>query len=163
MLTLLPLNGWQRLFVVVAALYALIVIAVAIATAPKRSEVTRSWAWETLELLEADVKRTTKQEITAAQFRASKDLAGKDDEQVARKLAEDARSIDVTDTAKQDLARYKTEVGVLADRFEAKLKELPSEQLKHAGLALAAWLIPSTSVLVLGYATAWVIRGFRRR
>lgn len=113
-------------------------------------------------MLEADVKTTSGREISAAQFRASKDFSGKSDEQIARELKVNARGINLSDPDKKDLSHYKQEMVELEAKYELTLRQLPSEQGKHAAIAFAVWLFPSLLVLVLGYAFAWVVGGFKR-
>ncbi len=154
------LNGWLGVFVVLITFYAFAVGAIAIATAPKESNIMSAWSWEVLGVLESDVKRTSAREITASQFRTSKEFAGKTDEQIAREMTKNALAIDLADPDKKDLARYKEEVSALAVKYEVKLRELPSEQRKHAAIAFI--VLPSLAVLLLGYAVAWIVRGFKR-
>ena len=52
------LNGWLGVFVVLITFYAFAVGAIAIATAPKESNIMSAWSWEVLGVLESDVKRT---------------------------------------------------------------------------------------------------------
>ncbi len=155
-------GGWLRLWIVVVAIYALAVTIGAVATATSRSEIIANWNNEIFQTLAADVQRTTGKEITATQFRASKDFQNKSDEQIAQEMTRNAKDIDTTKPDKQDLGQYKQDIASLAEKYEVKLGNLPLEHVKHAGLAFLIWLLPSLSVLALGYAVGWVIHGFKK-
>ena len=156
------LGGWLRLWVVLVVIYAVAVTAGALSTAPSGKEIIAAWTQEIFQTLEADVKRTTGKEITAAQYRASNNFQNKSDEQIAREMTQNAKDIDLTKPDKQNLGQYQKDIASLAAKYEKTLESLPVEQAKHAGLAFLVWLFPSLCVLALGYAVGWVIGGFKK-
>lgn len=156
------MGGWLRLWIVLTAMYAVAVAVVAISVAPSRKEVFASWTQEIFQTIEADVERISGQHIPAAQFRQDEELRKKSDEQIARELTKSARDIDLTQPGKPDLGPYQKKMASLATKYEDKLESLRAEQARTAAYALVFWLVPSLSVLVLGWAVRWVARGFNR-
>ncbi len=156
------LGGWLRLWIVLTAIYAVAVAGGAVSSAPSGKEIIAAWTQEIFQTLEADVKRTTGKEITAAQFRASNDFQNKSDEQIAREMTQNAKDIDLTKPDKQDLGQYQKDIASLAEKYGRRLEKLPMEKAKHAGASFLVWLLPSLCVLALGYAVGWVISGFKK-
>jgi hypothetical protein len=157
------LNGWHRIWVVLTTIYAVVVAPIAVSLAPTRQEIVSAWSRDVLRALENDVKRTSGREISAAQFRSAKDLFDKTDEQVARDLTYNAKEIDLGKPEQKELSQYKAEVLMLEAKYETQLESLLRLQLTHWAYAIFAWLGPSLALLLLGYAFAWIARGFRHK
>ena len=156
------LNGWQRLWVVVSALYGFAVIAGAVALAPKEQDIMSAWVWDVLRVLEEDIKRTSGKQISVSQLKDAERFRGKTEEQIVREVTRGAKEIDLQIPEKKDLGQYKKAVLDLEKSYEEKLSALPAKQREHAGIAFAIWLLPVLAVLGLGYAIGWIYRGFKR-
>jgi uncharacterized membrane protein YdfJ with MMPL/SSD domain len=149
------LGGWQRLWVVLVLIYAVVVMVVAFMTAPSQKQIFSNWT-------EAILKSTGK-DYSVIQFRASKDFQNKTDEQIAQEMTKRAKEIDLSKPDKQDLGEYQKQIATLGTVYGQQIEGLPIEQAKHAGWSFLVWLIPSLCMLFLGYAVSWVMSGFKAK
>lgn len=157
------LGGWQRLWVVLVLIYAVIVMVVAFTTAPLQKQIFSNWTEAILKTLAEDVKKSTGKDYSVIQLRASKDFQNKTDEQVAQEMTKRAKEIDLSKPDKQDLGEYQKQIATLATVYGQQIEDLPIEQAKHAGWSFLVWLIPSLCMLFIGYAVSWVMSGFKAK
>jgi len=143
------LNGWQRLWVILSALYLIGVIAVAMTLLPKQESLDDSRVYESISAVVTHIEKTEKASVSEGPYTIrSKHYSDLSNEQVIDRLHSKWNGqVDFTKIEKD---------------YKDKTSALPMERAKVGGFALLAWLIPVATVYVLGLAIGWIIRGFRR-
>jgi hypothetical protein len=158
----LRLNGWQRLWIVVAVLYLLVAAGVVAALLPTRSQIYGSWADAALQVAGEDLRRTQQypwQEWELRELLFSKLTA----EELVQKITDGARKMDLNDPTNKDRARYKEEILRLESTYRPRLDALSTERAKVVGWGVLGWAGPLAILYGFGLAVAWVDRGFRQR
>lgn len=167
-MNLKKLNGWQRLWVVVSALWLLFVVGVAIVgdvipTADglearlgrNTRYLQREWALATIEA--ARVAISLSGQTTAGRIRASYDELS--DVETVERLHNRFPEIDFEPVDSD----YQEKLDGEQTRHQERLDALALAQAESIGLLLMAWLCPSFGLYLLGWAMAWVWRGFKSK
>lgn len=144
------LNGWQRLFVVVAVLWSMLVVAVAMFDWPSESHLTRAEVF-------AHLDPTVGGRIDGYQSPNGfiPDIPIPAPEKVAINVA--GHDLDVTADPKDRDASLLA----IAGAYAAAMREtLRARRMNYAGLSAAVALVPMVMLYALGYSVAWVRRGF---
>lgn len=143
------LNGWQRLWVVLAVIYLLPVVGFTIALFPKQRDLVSSRVYDSIRAVgEYREKNDSGFRFEGAFSFRAKYYSDISDDEIIKGLHEKWGS-------KVDFSKIEVE-------YKQKLDALPAERAKAVGIALLAWLVPVLAVYVLGLAVTWIIRGFRR-
>ncbi len=136
------LNGWQRLWVVLSAIYLAIVIVFTWSSWPTRRQVENSWVYDLINVIK-DPKDY------AYEIRdAYKDIP--DGELIQR--------INAKYSEKPD---YKEILNTTNLKYQMEIESLWKDRFKTLGIALLAWLIPIGLIYLLGVATGWIYKGFK--
>lgn len=160
------LNGWQRLWVVVSAAWLLFVVGVSIAgdvipTADglefrlgrNTRNLKREWALATIEA--ARPASGISEQTTTAQIKSAyEDLS---DTEIVEKVHSSFPSVNY-ERVDSD---YREKLDGEQTRHQERLYALALEQAKNIGLISLAWFAPSVGLYLLGWAMAWVWRGFK--
>jgi len=160
------LNGWQRLWVVVSVLWLLFVVGVSIVgdvipTADglearlgrNTRNLQREWALATIEA--ARVASDAGEDLTAADIRSAyKDLS---DAKIVERVHNNFPEVDFEPVDSD----YQEKLDGEQTRHQERLDALRVEQAKNIGLTSLAWFAPSVGLYLLGWAMAWVWRGFK--
>ena len=157
------LNGWQRLWVVVTAVYGLAVGVFTVSLLPTDSEVTSLWASAALGELAGDIGKSLNKDVSVWDLKESESFKNKTDKEIAEKITENAKNINQDDPDKKNLASFRKNILFIERDYQERLENVLKEQLKVIGIALLAWLLPASGLYILGYAAAWVYRGFRQK
>jgi hypothetical protein len=180
------LNGWQRLWVVVAFLYLPVVATGGWFAWPRDDEVR--WRWnEARDPLLLSVETVTKppsprtdRYVDAVEtLRAIREEEGRPRPpsrlltvpSTSSRHRDEPRSIRVffgtEDTDEEMIAaavRRERELALKEDevdtRFETELAQLPAARMNVVGWAFATWALPLLVLYLLGWAIGWVFRGF---
>lgn len=140
-------NGIQRLWVVSAIVWLLVVLVLEARTFPTESE----WRSESI----ASAQRTRKlREVEAHEASMA----------CVERLRKQAIACNESELNVRNNLLELGEIeykGVLAGGERLIAEELQGEQLSRVGQAFALWFGPSVAVYVLGIGIAWVVRGFR--
>jgi hypothetical protein len=145
----LKLNGWQRLWVVLLAMYAVPVSLIAVESWPQADAHATARLYESLDLVGKHMESTT----PGYSFEGSYSVRQK-------------YYSDLTDD--QIIERLHAKFGdkISFDRIELnylrKLRDLPKERFELVAYGFAAWLLPALAAYLLGASMGWVRRGFRR-
>ena len=132
------INGWQRLWLLISFVSAVVVAPVAVRQYPERSEI--DWQYE------RDMKELTAERIEAwRHLNKNNPYAGPED------LLEPIPKVISDGKARVNMTR------------EVALRELPGKQWKFVLTVLASWLGFALLVYALGWLTAWTIRGFKEQ
>jgi hypothetical protein len=158
----LRLNGWQRLWILVAVLYLPAAAAVVATQFPTTSQVYSAWADAALQVAGEDLRRTQQHQWQDWEIREH--LFPKlTDKELVQKLTEGARKTDLNDPMKKDLTRYKEKILQLESTYLPRLDALSTERVKVVGWGVLGWAGPLAILYGLGLAVAWVVRGFHQR
>ena len=157
----LRLNGWQRLWVVAASLYFVVVCGFGVYAFPDGNSLETertNFAVELALRAQVDAARTAGDE--RAELNALRDL---------KKGAAQVRSETYGDLANIELmqrirAKFdgKVDFKALDEKARLDTERLRDDRLKFLLLTVAWWIVPALALYALGWATGWVIRGFRR-
>ena len=143
------LNGWQRLWVVLSALYLVPVVGITVTMFPKQESLDDSRVYDSISAVVSYVEKTEKARMSEGAYTIrSKHYGDLSNDQVIQRLHQ-----------KWD---GKVDFTTIENEYKQKLEALPAERAKTAGIAFLAWLVPVIAVYMLGLAIGWVIRGFRR-
>lgn len=142
-------NGWQRLWLVVVAMYLVPVVFLTIDALPTASAYSTTRVLDTIEFagrqMESSKPGYTFEGSHAVREKYYSDLT---DEQIIERVH--AKFKDRIDFSK------------IESEYKRRLDNLYAEQIKVVGSSLLWWIIPSALLYLFGVAVAWVIRGFRR-
>lgn len=154
------LNGWQRLWVLAALLYGLLVLGVAALDFPKRESIEYFWASRVISTVEEAIAGNLKIASYQVRLRESPEFRGKSDMQIAEDFSKRAYEL----KKEGNTSAYELNGAQLVkehnERRARELEELPARQAKFIGWALAAWVVPLVALYLFGMLVAWVIRGF---
>ena len=138
------LNGWQRLWIVVAVIYLVVVCVITSMFMAKDSEIKRSWASDIIDVVKTHDKSL--QDLPTWKmlnvYRSS-DLSY---EEIIKKVKEKYSTFDYIEIDK---------------KYEDKLASLGWERIKVASIGFLFWLVPVILAYLLGLAVGWIYRGFR--
>ena len=142
------LNGWQRLWVVAAALYLVPVSTGVVSFFPAREQIESSRVYAAIGAV-AEHRKASEPELRwegAYSVRTTfyRDLSN--DEIISRLNEKWGTKVDFSN---------------IEEEYRRKIEALPFERAKIIGLGFLAWLIPVLFIYALGAAVAWIIRGFR--
>ena len=157
----LKLNGWQRLWVVAASLYFVVVCGFGVYAFPDGSSLEAERANFAVELAlraQVDAARTAGDE--RSELNALRDL---------KKGAAQVRSEAYGDLANVELMQRirskfdgKVDFKALDEKVRLDTERLRSDRFGFLLLTVAWWIVPVLALYALGWAAGWVIRGFRR-
>ena len=151
------LNGWQRLWVLLAALYLVPVAIFTIPELPTESSIRREWAYDLLEALRRhDLIPGSTSDYRREVFKDA------DDEEVIDKVHK-AVSIMRKEDKEKKLAVLVNEIGTLEKQYQDRLSGLLLRQLAIIGIGILFWLMPAVFVYLVGVGVGWVYRGFKER
>lgn len=141
-------NGWQRLWVLLIALYLVPVVVFTTDAMPKASNYAQTRLHESIDVtghyLETIKLGYTFEGSYTVRQKYYSDLT--DDEVIERLHTKYKDIIDFTR---------------IESKYYRMIDELSIKQVKVVGYALLWWLIPSVVLYLFGIAVIWVIRGFR--
>ena len=158
----LKLNGWQRLWVVAAGIYFVVVCGVGAAMFPDGARLEAERAKVAIDLAlraQVDAARTLGNE--RAELDALRNL---------KRGAAEIRTEAYGDLSDAELIqRIRTTFGGKADfstldeRIKRDAERLRDDRTTFIFQAAAWWAIPVLALYILGSAIGWVIRGFRNK
>jgi len=142
----LRLNGWQRLWILLSALYLALVVVAAIAKMPRSSDYINTRVHASIDAVGKYMEVSTPGYTYEGSYAVrQKHYADLSDEQILDRLhTKFAGKVDLEPIDRE----YK--------------QKMQAEQATFLGYAVASWLGPITLLYAIGAAIAWVIRGFRR-
>lgn len=161
-------NGWQRLWIVLAGMWAIPVALGIFALLPSEQPLLDDWAWATAE-------RIYERDANLRSFLRGK-TDGPADNDAARRLD---RHFEINEliSAYDDLSkrefirrsqtRYssaeKPSIGFtdINNRYTRAVENVRNERLYIIAGGTAFWAITCAAIYVLGLLVAWVVRGFR--
>ncbi len=149
------LNGWQRLWLVMVVLYAILVTVITVAFLPRESAFTErptQWTFRTY----LDEHKTGIMSLPTP----IGDLSDLSDDDL--KVLADAEHKHPEITASELLRQYRKHRIDLKQEYQKKLAELPYQQLKTVGYGFLAWVSPMAIIYGLGLAVGWIYRGFKK-
>ena len=148
------IGGWGRLWVVITALYGVVVVFVAYGERPTLEQLQYNWVRDASDTVAEAISRTEKAELSGLTLR-EKWFAAKTDTEAITTLEEIATS----PTENQKL--FSSEVAKVNEKHRQIISQFGAAQGKHVLLSLAWWLGPSLALLALGWSVGWIRRGFR--
>ena len=140
------LNGWQRLWIVVAVIYLVVVCVITFFLIPKEREIRRSWASDIIDVVKTHDKSLQDQN-TWEILDSYSDLSY---EEIIKAIKKKHSTIDST-----------LDYIEIDKKYEDKLANLGWEQIKLASIGFLYWLVPVILAYVMGLALGWIYRGFR--
>lgn len=168
----IKLNGWQRIGVVLNAIYLIIIIIIAWYEWPTQKQIESSWVYSALDAIRKP-ESPYAYKLRESRF---KDISD-------RELIEliNSRFLEHLKTSKPGTAAFLiaqlegelvTPGETIAQQCEEKLKEvnlryqkeiesLGIDRLKIVGIFIMWWIIPSGIVYLLGFSIGWIYRGFK--
>jgi hypothetical protein len=155
MISLNRLSGWQRLWILLAIIWAVPVVAFTIAALPTdtESEIYAQWAIEKIEL----IRRFHGQNESQTEYRR-KVYGNATDREVVRPRADPSKHFDPLTAMPGD------ELDAINQRYESRLAQL--ERHSPIGTAIRGflvWALPAIALYLLGIGVHWVYSGFRSR
>ncbi len=142
------LNGWQRLWVVLSAIYLLAVgIVTTLVFMPKEELIKRAWAYDLIDVVR-DHDTSLRSKTTGGILNQYSDLSY--DEIISRVQKKHSKP--------NMIAEYT----VINKKYEDRLANLGKEKIKGVSIGFLFWLVPVILVYVLGLAAGWIYRGFRQ-
>jgi hypothetical protein len=145
------LNGWRRLWIVVAIIWAIPVFFFTISTVETEAKIKARWA--------RDIVNLEKKYHSSFTW-----FEGKSDEEIIHpaRSAATTEKVDLTDAelvTDQELAAQ----AVINQTYPEQLSELPAARTRTLLCGLLVWLVPTVALYFLGLACRWIYRGFRQR
>jgi hypothetical protein len=138
----MKLNGWQRLWVVLSALYLAIVIVFTWSSWPTRRQIDNSWVYDL-------INATKDPKDYAYEIRdAYKDIP-------------DGELIQRINAKYSEKSEYKEILKTTNLKYQMEIESLGKDRFKTGGIALLAWLIPIGLIYLLGVAAGWIYKGFK--
>ena len=138
------LNGWQRLWVLLSALYLIPILVFSAYTFPNPTGIAHE---------------DTFYDLLAPELRAKLFIDEKN------RISNDQFNVEMPNG---HILRYKsglkkTEMErVAAEYYELLENRANKERVKHVLLALTWWIVPSIFLYVFGWTVGWVYKGFKR-
>lgn len=136
------LNGWQRLWVVLSAIYLAIVIVFTWSSWPTKRQIENSWVYSL---------------ITAT--KDPKDYAYEIRE--AYKDIPDGELIKRINAKYSEKPEYKEILNTTNLKYQMEIQSLGKNRFKTFGIALLAWLFPIGILYLVGVAIGWIYKGFK--
>ena len=155
------MNGWLRLWFMFSIVCGIIFAAFTINSLPNSRDIQKAWAQEVMQILASDMSKTLSKEVSPVELKLIDSFRGKSDEEITREWTTAAKNINLDDPRQKSLTAYKANVLNIEQRYQEKLDNLFKERLKCLFFALLQWIAASIAVLALGYAAAWIFRGFK--
>ena len=149
------LGGWYRLWLLVAALYALAVVIVGFQKMPTEANLYRAWDSEIV----AWVVKSTNGRMPAEEVRQKFHLSDKDSVLRITERAEQNLASPDRDTQLDDLLKGLQRIG---REYNVGREHLRQKQAQFVAIAFAYWASPVLLLLVIGYSVNWVRRGFQQ-
>lgn len=151
----MKLGGWQRLWVVVAVLYLLVVAGVTWSTWPTSASVSHEYT------LYSRLPPEARTRILNSQVKAENEQAFIQDARTAK----DAELVEMPNSHmlvfRKDLPRAEAEAPARA--YWAEVEHVANEhRVAHLAQAIAWWAIPLALIYALGLAVRWTYRGFKQ-
>jgi hypothetical protein len=147
-------GGWYRLWLLIAALYAVAVVIVGFRRMPTELKLNRAWASEIV----AWTVKSKNGKMTAEELRQKFNLSDRDSVLRITEWAEQSLASPDRDTDLDDLLKGLQGIG---REYKVKREHLPQEQVQFVAVALASWASTVLLLLVIGYGVDWVRRGFQ--
>lgn len=148
------MNGWMRLWVVLSALYLTVGFVISIGTFPTKEGHRGYWVFEGIQAMaEAISAHSVYGGIATPDDIRNTILKGKDDEAIV------AWFQDVIVHPQPHSEIYAKALETVNVNYVGVLPPYQRDFLTSTALIL---LIPVVSFLILGWAFAWVVRGFRK-
>lgn len=149
----MKLGGWQRLWVVVAVLYLLVVAGVTWSTWP--ASVSHEYT------LYSRIPSEARTRILNSHVKAENEQAFIQDARTAK----DAELVEMLNSHilvfRKDLPRAEAEASARA--YWAEVEHVAKEnRVAHLAQAIAWWAIPLALIYALGLAVRWTYRGFKQ-
>jgi hypothetical protein len=149
----IKLNGWQRIWIVIALFCAYFTFTGVYNGLPKESKIYVSWSKDMIELL-----------ITTPKFN------NMDDIQVLKQVKKEFGTSSLKGFVDIVQREYGTPDGQMYIDFEQinslhqkQVDALFGDQLFFWSAGLAAWLLICFGIYVSGWTVGWVIRGFKKQ
>ncbi len=172
----MKLNGWQRLWVVVAVVWILPVLAMSYELWPPTADVTNAEVYarmkpeDTHRFVDYDPDAATVAAIAAGATRLQPEVPPSPaptgtifDQLAAREAAENQAQLAFVDghelkifagVSREDMSR------IVSD-YNASLRHiLALKRAVFVGEAFAGWIVPAVALYALGSAVGWIRRGF---
>ena len=148
------LNGWQRLWLLAAAIWLPVTVTLAVWTFPTEAESRAHWSSYSGSTLQSYTDRMNEVTEHCKSFARSEDVS----ESFAKhKTCWEANKPSYENASLQRRDRMVE----LHEEGERQISEqLPKDQALAVAKALGLWLIPSFLLYALGLGIAWVRRGF---
>lgn len=147
------LNGWQRLWIVLAVVWLIGASAFAVMQFPTEQKWRAAWRLHTYE-------RTKELQQPVAEIEEHCRKSSSE----ANYILDFSKCMDASRLQYQNAkTHYKDQTKWLYDEGERRVGEdLPREQLKTIGFSIALWIVPLLALYALGLGVAWVRKGFSR-
>lgn len=158
----LKLNGWQRLWVVVASIYFVVVFGFAAATFPDGASLESERATLAVEAaLDAQVNAAHALGDDRAELDALRNLKMG----AARVRSEAYGDLTNAEIIQRLRAKFdgKADFTALDEKMRRDTERLRDDRSKFIFQAIAWWVIPALVLYVLGVAIGWIVRGFRNK
>ena len=154
------LNGWQRLWVLIAIIYLIPIAIITINSFPTKNQIYNKW-YEYLYSIYYIANEKTDNEG----FLLRSQIKNLDQQQKIIFLEASIRSKQHIDTGNEmDQIVYQNARQSIPDfrkTYEADLNELPSNQKEIITISLLIWIVPLVIVYIFGLILKWVYKGFK--
>jgi len=155
MISLSKLNGWQRLWVLSAIVWAIPVIAFTVIALPTKteSEIYMQWANEKVDLF----RKYHGQNETLIEYRRR--LYGNaTDKEIVHPAADRLRQFDPSTAVPE------SEIDAIDKKYESRLAQLERQSpVRTAFGGFLIWALPLIAIYLVGIGVHWVYVGFRSR
>ncbi|UCG19228.1 MAG: hypothetical protein JSU84_03190 [Thiotrichales bacterium] len=147
------IGGWGRLWVVITALYGVVVAFVAFDERPTFEQLQYNWVRDASDTIAEAISRTEKTELSGLIIREQWFAANTDAEAITS-----LEKIATSPTENQKL--FSSEVAKVNEKHRQIMSQFGVAQGKHILQSLAWWLGPALVLLALGWSVGWIRRGF---
>lgn len=153
------LNGWQRIWVVIAGIFLLLIASIALYELPNEHEIYESYAKDTLDLLKARYKNPymRSENVKDVNFdfleRSYHSLKWSYPDHTHKQIAE---ALQKKFSAIDDM-----NFSEINARYEKKIAELPKKRINYLIRGAGIWLLVIGSIYLVGWLIAWIIAGFK--
>ena len=140
----IELNGWQRLWVVLSAIYLGIVILFTWTSWPNKMQIESSWVYFMIDA-------TKEPDDYAYQIcEAYKDIP-------------DRELIQRINAKYGEKPEYKEKLKQINLRYQKEIQSLGKNRYKTMGIAFIAWVIPIGIIYLMGLVIGWIYKGFKEK
>lgn len=137
-------NGWQRLWVVLSAMYLPIVIVFTSISWPTEKQIENSWVYSLID--------------------STKDPSDNTDQiREAYKDIPDKELIKRINAKYETKPEYKEILNTTNLRYQKEIQAIATAHFKTIGLALIAWVLPVGTAYLMGLAVGWIYKGFKEK